>query len=93
MTDFEAIDFFRDDAVVEDPYPYFESLREQCPVLRERHHDVVMVTGWDEAVGVYNDTETFSSCNAVTGHFPGSRYRSSVTMSPRSSSSIVTSSR
>ena len=71
MTDFEAIDFFRDDAVVEDPYPYFESLREQCPVLRERHHDVVMVTGYDEAIEVYNDTETFSSCNSVTGPFPG----------------------
>jgi cytochrome P450 len=71
VNDFEAIDFFRDDAVVADPYPYLESLREQCPVRQERHHDVVMVTGYDEAVEVYNDTETFSSCNSVTGPFPG----------------------
>src|SRR5687768_1605447 len=30
-----------------------------------------MVTGYDEACAVYNDTATFSSCNAVTGPFPG----------------------
>ena len=30
-----------------------------------------MVTGYEEAVAVYNDTATFSSCNAVTGPFPG----------------------
>ncbi len=38
---------------------------------REPHHDVMMVTGYDEAVSVYTDTATFSSCNAVTGPFPG----------------------
>jgi cytochrome P450 len=30
-----------------------------------------MVTGWDEAVQVYNDAETFSSVTSVTGPFPG----------------------
>ena len=38
---------------------------------REPHHDVVMVTGYDEAIAVYHDTATFSSCNSVTGPFPG----------------------
>src|SRR3954452_24795733 len=71
MTDFDAIDFFGDTSVVADPYPYFDFLREQCPVQRERHHDVVMVTGYEEAVAVYNDTDTFSSCNSPTGPFPG----------------------
>lgn len=71
LNDFEALDFFRDDGVVADPYPYFDALREQCPVRREPHHGVMMVTGYDEAVEVYNDTETFSSCTAVTGPFPG----------------------
>ena len=68
---YDVIDFFRSDEVVADPYPYFEHLRKQCPVLRETHHDVMMVTGYDEAVAVYNDTVVFSSCNAVTGPFPG----------------------
>jgi cytochrome P450 len=30
-----------------------------------------MVTGWQEAVDVYNDAGTFSSCISVTGPFPG----------------------
>ncbi|MEU1343722.1 cytochrome P450 [Streptomyces sp. NPDC005827] len=71
MNDFEAIDFFRDERLVADPYPYFDALRGQCPVHRENHHDVMMVTGYEEALQVYNDTDTFSSCVSVTGPFPG----------------------
>jgi cytochrome P450 family 150 subfamily A5 len=66
-----AMDFFRDDRLVGDPYPYFEALRDRCPVTRESHHGVTMVTGWQEAVDVYNDEQTFSSCISVTGPFPG----------------------
>jgi cytochrome P450 family 150 subfamily A5 len=69
--EFETIDFFRGNDLVADPYPYFDHLRGQCPVQREPHHDVVMVTGYDEAVAVYVNAGTFSSCNAVTGPFPG----------------------
>jgi cytochrome P450 len=71
VTDFDAIDFFRDTAFVSDPYPYFEFLRDECPVRRETHHDVVMVTGYEEAISVFHDTAAFSSCNSVTGPFPG----------------------
>ncbi|MFF9204591.1 cytochrome P450 [Streptomyces sp. NPDC014986] len=71
MPDYDAIDFFRDEALVADPYPYFEHLRAQCPVQREPHHGVVMVTGYEEAVRIYNDHDTFSSCTSVTGPFPG----------------------
>jgi cytochrome P450 len=71
MQDFEGIDFFLDKSLVGDPYPYFEWMRNECPVRREPHHDVVMVTGYDEAIAVYHDTATFSSCNSVTGPFPG----------------------
>src|SRR3954451_7388149 len=71
MSDHEAIDFFRSDAYIADPYPYFDALREECPVRREPHHGVVMVTGYDEACAIYQDVETFSSCNSVSGPFPG----------------------
>ena len=71
MSDWDAIDFFRDDTLVPDPYPYFEFLRTQCPVRRESHHDVVMVTGYEEAIEVFHDNAKFSSCNSVTGPFPG----------------------
>ena len=67
----DSVDFFRDGALVRDPYPYFDELRGRCPVLREPNHGVVMVTGYDEAIAVYHDVERFSSCNSVTGPFPG----------------------
>jgi cytochrome P450 family 150 subfamily A5 len=70
-TDYDAIDFFRGNELVADPYPYFDWLREQCPVRREPQHGVYMVTGYDEAFAVYADADTFSSCNSVTGPFPG----------------------
>lgn len=66
-----GIDFFRDERLVDDPYPFFEALRNKCPVSREDHYNVTMVTGWEEAVQVYNDEQTFSSCLSVTGPFPG----------------------
>ena len=71
VSEFDAIDFFIGDELLVDPYPYFEALRDECPVRREPHHDVVMITGYEEAVSVYNDTDTFSSCLSVTGPFPG----------------------
>ena len=71
MSAIESKDFFRDDELVDDPYPYLTTLRSKCPVRREPHHDVVMVTGYDEALAVLGDATTFSSCTSVTGPFPG----------------------
>lgn len=71
MSDLTTKDFFRDADLVADPYPYFDALREKSPVLREDHYGVTLVTGWQEAVDVYNDEERFSSCISVTGPFPG----------------------
>ncbi|HEY1741115.1 MAG TPA: cytochrome P450 [Acidimicrobiia bacterium] len=71
MTDLDAADFFRGNELIDDPYPYYEHLRSKCPVSSEPHHDVLMVTGYDEAVAIYNDPASFSSCNSVTGPFPG----------------------
>ncbi len=71
MNDFEATDFFRDASVVEDPFWYFDEARSRCPVYRESHHDVMLVTGYDEARAIYHGTETFSSATSVTGPFPG----------------------
>jgi cytochrome P450 len=65
----ETIDFFSDEALVEDPYPYFDELRAECPVLALPHYGVVAVTGYEEADEVYRDANTFSSCNSVIGPF------------------------
>ncbi len=68
---FEAHDFFRSDRFVDDPYGYFDYLREQAPVVREPHQGIVMVTGYSEALEVYNDPARFSSCMSTTGPFAG----------------------
>ena len=36
VSDYDAIDFFRGNELVDDPYPYFDWLRTQCPVRREQ---------------------------------------------------------
>lgn len=69
--DFEQIDSFRGNELIADPYPYYNHLRDTGPVQRERHHGVVMVTGYEEIVAVEADTTNFSACNQVGGPFPG----------------------
>ncbi|MBV9091008.1 MAG: cytochrome P450 [Mycobacteriaceae bacterium] len=69
MGNYDSVDYFTDQSLVSDPYPYFDYLRSRCPVTREPHHGVVAVTGWNEANEVYKDTESFSSCVAVAGPF------------------------
>ena len=69
MSDWKTIDFFTDRSLVEDPYPYFDELRDAAPVLHLPHLGVVAVTGYDEAAEVYRDTDTFSSCNSVIGPY------------------------
>ena len=69
MSDWTTIDYFGDESLVDDPYPYLEQLRAQCPVLPLPHLGVVAVTGYDEAHEVYRNTDDFSSCNSVVGPF------------------------
>ena len=70
IEDPDEIDFFASGKVLGDPYPYYEALRSRCPVRREPHHDVVMVTGYEEALEVFRNVEVFSSANSTTGPFP-----------------------
>lgn len=67
----EAVDFFHDPALVADPYELYRRMRTVSPVLREPTQGVLVVTGYDEVQAVLGDHETFSSCNSVTGPFPG----------------------
>src|SRR3954452_20476233 len=69
MSDWTTIDFFNDESLVEDPYPYFDDLRSQCPVLPLPHLGVVAVTGYEEIHEVYRNTDSFSSCNSVVGPY------------------------
>jgi cytochrome P450 len=69
VTDLQTANFFRDRSVQDDPYAYFDALREQSPVWQEPNFGVFMVTGHEEALAVYNDSARFSSCNTVSGPF------------------------
>ena len=69
LNDWKTIDFFTDESLSDDPYPYFDELRSECPVLPLPHLGVVAVTGYDELGEVYRDPESFSSCNSVIGPF------------------------
>jgi cytochrome P450 len=69
MSDYDSVDFFTDESLLEDPYPYFEHLRSKCPVLPTTQYGVVAVSGYDEATEIYRDIDTFSSCNSVIGPF------------------------
>ena len=69
MADYDTVDFFADESLVEDPYPYYEHLRGTCPVLPTAHHGVIAVSGYEEASEIYLNPESFSSCNSVIGPF------------------------
>ncbi len=67
--DFETVDYFFDQSLVPDPYPYYDYLRSQCPVRPATPHGVLAVTGHAEALAAYKDP-AMSSCVAVAGPFP-----------------------
>jgi cytochrome P450 family 150 subfamily A5 len=79
MSEFENVNFFTDRSVQDDPYPYFDWVRDQSPVWREPKYGMFIVTGHQEAMTVYGDpatfppdatpSGTFSSCNVVCGNF------------------------
>ncbi|AGB22671.1 cytochrome P450 [Mycobacterium sp. JS623] len=70
MSDFETVDFFTDESLVPDPYPYFDHLRSKCPVAQATPFNILAVTGYEEALAVYKDP-AFSSCVSVAGPFSG----------------------
>jgi cytochrome P450 len=79
MSEFEDVNFFKDRSIQDDPYSYFDWVREQSPVWREPRYGVHFITGHPEAMAIYGDPATFppegspsgtySSCNVVSGTF------------------------
>ncbi|MCV7154701.1 cytochrome P450 [Mycolicibacterium pyrenivorans] len=70
MTDLASVDYFSDQAISQDPYEYWDHLREQGPVTREPHYGVVAVTGYQEVLAAFKDHDSFSAVNAIGGPFP-----------------------
>ena len=68
-TDFETLNYFTPGgAIHQDPYPYYEWLRSHGPVW-QHPRGLVYVTGYDEAISIYHDQQTWSNCNTVSGPF------------------------
>jgi cytochrome P450 len=65
-----ARDYFTDESILPDPFPYYEAVRANGPVWREPNHGAFLVTGYDEIGAVFRDPDAFSSCNAFAGPFP-----------------------
>jgi hypothetical protein len=63
----EGRDFFTDRSVLLKPYDYLDSLREQSPAGFLTNRDMVMVTGFAEAVEVLLNTRDFSSVITTGG--------------------------
>ena len=70
MDRFEDSDFFMDLDLVEDPYSYFEHLRQRGPAVYLPQHNVLAVTGFEEALSVHLDNTELSAVNSVTGPLP-----------------------
>ncbi len=75
MSDFDSVDYFSDQSLVPNPYPYFDHLRSKCPVSRESPYGVMAVTGHREACTVYKEA-AFSACVSVAGPFAGVSFES-----------------
>ncbi len=79
MSEFDSVNFFTDRSIQDDPYPYFDWVRDQGPVWREPHSGAFIITGHPEAMTIYSDpasfppdehaSGTYSSCNVVSGSF------------------------
>ncbi|WP_280490017.1 cytochrome P450 [Nocardia carnea] len=61
------IDYFTDADVAADAAPYFDHMLTHHPVWREPKYDVVIVTGYEEALQVYHQPEVYSSINRTAG--------------------------
>jgi len=67
VSEYDAANFFSDQRLIADPYPYYEYWRGQCPVAHVPSSGVVAVTGYDELTDVYRDGTTFSAINSSSG--------------------------
>jgi len=67
--DYSKADVFTDYAVTENPFAYFEYLREKGPIVPLGQRNVIAVTGYEEGCTIFRDDVNFSALNTVTGPF------------------------
>ncbi|MBP2367663.1 cytochrome P450 [Pseudonocardia parietis] len=70
MTELRDVDYFRDTDTALRPYPYIDELVRESTVWIEPTYGVAMVTGYDEALTVMRDTDTYSAAPMIAGPTP-----------------------
>jgi cytochrome P450 len=60
-------DYFTDHEILKDPYAFFDALREYGPVYQPPGKDYYVVTGFEEALEVLRNHETFSAVISLQG--------------------------
>jgi cytochrome P450 len=60
-------DYYTDRSVLLDPYEWFEEMRAKGPICRMANRDLVLVTGFDEAVEILNNGKDWSNAISVSG--------------------------
>ncbi|MCB2076275.1 MAG: cytochrome P450 [Novosphingobium sp.] len=60
-------DYFSDHEVLKDPYAFFNAIREKGPIYKPPGKDYYIVTGFEEALGVLRDHDTFSAIIGLQG--------------------------
>ena len=90
MSSNETRNWFADESVAQDPYPFLAALRSQCPVQPTPHHDVIAVTGYEETSEILRRHDAFSACVTVVARSPISLSPWSATTSANSSTGTAT---
>lgn len=67
MTRLEDRDYFTDYDIAREPYPFFEAVRAHGPVYQPEGRDYLIVTGFDEAVEILNNSRDFSAIIGLAG--------------------------
>ena len=70
MSAFDAVDFYTDLSLVNDPHPYFAHLRGTCPVVYLPQHDVMAVTTYAEAARRCVNTRRSPHATQCPARFP-----------------------
>lgn len=65
--DVTQLDYFTDQALLLDPYEYFRQMHAKGPVTRMGQSDVLLVTGYEQAVEVLRNNKDFSSIISTSG--------------------------
>jgi cytochrome P450 len=67
VTKLEDRDYFTDFEIAREPYAFFDAVAQHGPVYQPEGRDYLIVTGFDEAVEIFNNHRDFSAIIGLAG--------------------------